>query len=148
LGYITRQLARQIHCPIYAQWEVRNAIHQQDAKMPIVYTATLQDKDYITTKDVLSQFLTENPGEKVAIIAHPHHQLRCGMNAVEMGLKVTYPDVTKFLPPDGWNTFGCDAYGYWSESVQPWTRRWEDYYIADLQSRLKDYREKRENTSQ
>ncbi len=133
---VTAELYEELGCPVYAQWEVAEALGGRvpSGKLHALFPDQAADGSgvaYLSTYGVLSKVrgAVGEPGRlgKVLIAAWRHHAPRCIRLARSLGFDAFAPP--RRLP---------DAYDI--ESAQSWTRSAHAYLLHDGLARLERHR--------
>jgi len=113
--------------PIFAQWEVAEALNARGIAVPDHQVAR-PDRRYLGTSGVVEQFLVNGLANStsVLLVAHPHHVFRCreitNMVFQKNGKAISILIADTCLVP------------YDPKSVQPWTRSlkaWVEYEVGN-----------------
>lgn len=139
LADLVVQLHKETDAPVYAQWEIIDAIGDRinpDKLTPINPTLNAQaNVVYLSTADVASTIIEYvNDPEKlgtVGVIAFDDHMYRC--------IKISRDAGINAYKPDGYSMPSI----YDTQSGQPWTRSRIIYLIADIKSRITNQLETR-----
>lgn len=126
LAKVIEKIYKKIKIPIYAQWEVAEALKKK--KIPVKYVAK-PGKDYLGTKGVIEKMLKNglNNYKKIIIVAHPDHIYRC-KKITEKAFKEKEYKVTILIANNS-------TVPYDSKSVQPWTRNKKAFIKHEKSSR-------------
>jgi len=124
--------------PVFAQWEIADALRVQGR---IEDFRAVRKEGYLSTRGVLDQFCQEFKCldmnvESVILVAHPDHIFRCKRLIEKRDLNVTVPRYC-LKPPDPWQSFGCDDWGYDPMSTQYWTTNRSRFILHELSSVLR-----------
>ena len=140
LASFIRSIKSNYELPIFAQWEIADAL--LDLGIEVDFRATPKNT-YLSTIGVRDQFCEELRrrnipfgGTNVVLIAHPDHRFRCMKHIEASGLSTIIPNDDDFGLATFWEQYGCDQYGYDSESAQNWTRSREAFVRYELPVRL------------
>lgn len=138
LADLVVQLHAETNAPIYAQWEIVEAIGNRIPQEKLVSINPTLDAQanvvYLSTAGVASAIIkhignTQKLG-KVAVIAFNDHLHRCIQVSRSVGMDACAPE--DYTMP---NTY--DKY-----SGQPWTRNRLTYLVTDIKARLQNLLEK------
>ena len=138
LADLVMQLHIKTNAPVYAQWEIAEAIGNRiPSEKIIVINPTLDAQAnvvYLSTTGVASAVLKHvgDPQKlgKVAVIAFHDHLYRC--------IQITRNAGIDAYVPEGY----CMPNKYDKHSGQPWTRDRFTYLITDIKARITNYFEK------
>ncbi|GMU18899.1 MAG: hypothetical protein AMXMBFR12_00910 [Candidatus Babeliales bacterium] len=138
LAGLVVQLHKETNAPVYAQWEIAEAIGNRIAPEKItVINPTLDAQAnviYLSTAGVASAILKHvgDPQKlgKVAVIAFHDHLYRCIQISRNAGIDA--------YVPEGY----CMPNKYDKHSGQPWTCDRFTYLITDIKARITNYFEK------
>ena len=132
LADLVVQLHQKTNAPVYAQWEIAEAIADRIASEKLNVINPVLDGQanvvYLSTAGVASAILKHVGGSqklgKVAVIAFNDHLYRCIKVSRAAGMDASAP-AGYSMPSD-----------YDPHSGQPWTRNRLTYVVADIKARI------------
>ena len=138
LADLAVQLHKQTNAPVYAQWEIAEAIGDRIAAEKLIVINPLLDAQanivYLSTAGVASAIIKNNGNPqklgKVAVIAFNDHLYRCIQISRNAGMDAYAPE--DYAMPNNYD----------SQSGQPWTRNRLAYLVTDIKARITNYFEK------
>jgi hypothetical protein len=138
LAHLVVQLHKETNAPVYAQWEVAEAIGDRipSENMTVIYPTldSLANVVYLNTLGVASA-IASHSGDvkklgKVAVIAFNDHLHRCIKTSKSVGIDAHAPE--GYAMPSTYD----------AQSGQPWTRDRLAYLVTDIKTRITNSFEK------
>lgn len=138
LADLVVQLYEKTNAPVYAQWEIAEAIGDRIASEKLIVINPILDAQanvvYLSTAGVASTIIKQvgDPQTlgKVAVVAFHDHLYRCVKISRDAGIDAYAPE--GYTMPNKYD----------AHSGQPWTRNRLTYLVADIKARITNHFEK------